>query len=152
MQPKLVRKATAAAVAETTAAALAEHEATRRANLEMSAAAFDKALGLDPLAEGRTKGAAAGDPLREGIIDLSAADAAWVAELGLSLGFSPAQGDAPEQHSVFLDVHDDNSTPPPVLASPPAAPRRATAERLKSRARGGKLRACPRASKSSSRS
>ena len=42
----------------------------------MAAAAFHKALELDPLAEGRAKGAAAGDPLREGMIDLSAADAA----------------------------------------------------------------------------
>jgi len=82
-------------------------------NLEMAAAAFDKALELDPLAEGRAKGAAAGDPLCEGMINLSAVGAAWLAELGLSLGFSPAQGGAPEQHSMFLDVHDDDSTPPP---------------------------------------
>ena len=113
MQPKLVRKGTAAAVAETAAAALAEHEAARRANHEMAPAAFDKALELGPLAEGRAKGAAAGDPLREGMIDLSAADAARVAELGLSLGLSPAQGDAPEQGGVFLDVDDDDSKPPP---------------------------------------
>ena len=36
-------------------------------NLELSAAAFDRALELDPLAEGRAKGAAAGDPLRGGM-------------------------------------------------------------------------------------
>ena len=36
-----------------------------------------------------------------------------MAELGLSLGFSPAQGGAPEQQSMFLNVHDDDSTPPP---------------------------------------
>ena len=113
MQPKLVRKGTAAAVAETAAAALAEHEAARRVDLKMASGAFDKALEPDPLAEGRAKGAAAGDPLREGMINLSAADAAWLAELGLSLGSSPAQGGAPEQHSMFLDVHDGDSTPPP---------------------------------------
>ena len=112
-RPRLVRKGTAAAVAETAAAALVEHESARRVNLEMAAAAYDEALELDPLAEGRAKGAAAGDPLREGMIDLSAADAARVAELGLSLGFSPAQGGAPEQHSMFLDVHDDSTPPPP---------------------------------------
>ena len=56
MQPKLVRKGTAAAVAETAAAALAEHEAARRVDPGMAAAAFDKALGPDPLAEGRAKG------------------------------------------------------------------------------------------------
>ena len=106
MQPKLVRKGTAAAVAETTAAALAEHEAARRVDLEMAAAAFHKAPGLDPLAEGRAKGAAAGDPLREGMIDLSAADAAWWAELGLSLGFSPAQGGAPEHYSAFTFTYN----------------------------------------------
>jgi len=108
-----VRKGTAAAVAETAAAALAEHEAARCVNPEMAAAAFDKALGLGPLAESRAKGAAAGDPLREGMIDLSAADAAWAAELGLSLGFSPAQRGAPEQDGVFLDVDDGSSTLPP---------------------------------------
>ena len=64
MQPKLVRKGTAAAVAETAAVALAEHEAARRVDLEMAAAAFHKALELDPLAKGRAKRAAAGDPLR----------------------------------------------------------------------------------------
>ena len=44
---------------------------------------------------------------------MSAADAARVTELGLLLGFSPAQGGAPEQHSVFLDDHVGDSTPPP---------------------------------------
>ena len=56
-QPELVRKGTAVAVAETAAAALAEHEAARRVNLEMAAAAFDKAIEVGPLAEGRAKGA-----------------------------------------------------------------------------------------------
>ena len=56
---------------------------------------------------------------------MSAADAAWLAELGLSLGFSPAQGGTLEQHGVFellarddglgvlLDVDGGDSTPPP---------------------------------------
>ena len=122
MQPKPVRKGTAAAVAGAAAAALAEHEKARHVNLEMAAAAFDKALKLDPLAEGRAKGVAAGDPLHGGIIDLSAVDAAWVAGLGLSLGFSPAQGGAPEQHSMFLDVHDDDSTPPSPEGDVPEPP------------------------------
>ena len=43
MQPKLVRKGIAAAVAETAAAALAEHEVARRVDPKMAAAAFDKA-------------------------------------------------------------------------------------------------------------
>ena len=112
-------------MAETAAAALAEHEAARRVNLEMAAAAFDKALELDPLAEGRAKGAAAADPLREGMIDMSAAGAAWVAELGLSLGFPPAQGGAPEQHSVFLDVPSTCACPriSPTCRKSPAAAR-----------------------------
>ena len=50
-RPRLVRKGTAAAVAETAAAALVEHESARRVNLEMAAAAYDEALELDPLAE-----------------------------------------------------------------------------------------------------
>jgi hypothetical protein len=40
-QPAFVMKGTAAAVAETAAAALAEHEAARRVNPQMAAAAFD---------------------------------------------------------------------------------------------------------------
>ena len=91
-RPKLVRKGTAAALAESAAAALSEHETARRVDLEMAPAAFDKALELDPLADGHAKGAAAGDPLREGMIYLSTADAARVGEPGLSRGFSPAQG------------------------------------------------------------
>ena len=94
-------------MAETAAAALAGHEVARRVDPEMAAAAFDKALELDPLAEGRAKGASRAVP------DLGAADAARVVELGLSLGFSPAQRGAPEQGGVFLDVDDDSSTPPP---------------------------------------
>ena len=66
-RPKLVRKGTAAVLAEAAAAALAEHQAARRVNHEVAPAAFDKALELDPLAEGRAKGAAAGDPLRGGM-------------------------------------------------------------------------------------
>ena len=56
-RPKLVRKGTAAALAEAVAAALSEHETARRVDLEMAPAAFDKALGPDPLSEGRAKGA-----------------------------------------------------------------------------------------------
>ena len=67
-QPKLVRKGTAAAVAEMAATVLTEHEAARRVDPEMAAAVFEKALELGPPAEGRAKRAAAGDPLREGMI------------------------------------------------------------------------------------
>ena len=112
-QPKPVRKGTAAALAEAAAVPLSEHEAARRVGLEMAPAAFDRALELYPLAEGRAKGAAAGNHMREGMVDLSATDAARVAELGLSLGFSPAQGGVPKQGGVFLDADDGDSTPPP---------------------------------------
>ena len=47
-------------------------------NLEMAAAAFDKALELDLLAEGRARGVAAGDPLREGMIARSIPDQAAI--------------------------------------------------------------------------
>ena len=77
-QPELARKSTAAAVAETAAAALADHEAARRVDLEMAAAAFDRALELYPLAEGRSKGAAAADPLRGGMIARNMLDQAAI--------------------------------------------------------------------------
>ena len=100
-------------MAEAAATDLAEHETARCVNHEMAPAAFDKALELHPFAESSAKGAAAGGNLREGMIDLGAVDAAWVPEPGLWLGFSPAQGGAPEQHGVFLDVDGEDSTPPP---------------------------------------
>ena len=83
-RPRLVRKGTAAAVAETAAAALVEHESARRVNLEMAAAAYDEALELDPLAEGRAKGAAAGDPLREGMIAHNMLDQAAIQQQQLA--------------------------------------------------------------------
>jgi len=83
-RPRLVRKGTAAAVAETAAAALVEHESARRVNLEMAAAAYDEALELDPLAEGRAKGAAAGDPLREGMIARNMLDQAAIQQQQLA--------------------------------------------------------------------
>ena len=49
-------KGTAAAVAETAAAALAGHEVARRVDLGTAAAAFDKTLEFDPLAEDHAKG------------------------------------------------------------------------------------------------
>ena len=67
-----------AAVAEAAAAALVGHEAARRVDPEMAATAFDKAFGLDPLAEGLAKGAAAGDPLRGSIIARNMPDQAAI--------------------------------------------------------------------------
>ena len=94
-RPKLVRKVSAAEVTEITAAALAEHEAARRVNLEMAAAAYDEALELDPLAEGRAKGAAAGAPPREGIIARSILDQVAIQQQQLAEGYevSPWRGD-----------------------------------------------------------
>ena len=67
-RPRVLRKGTAAAVAEAAAAAAAAHAASELADLEKKASFYDTAIRDDEGARDRARRAAPDDPLRQGMI------------------------------------------------------------------------------------
>ena len=67
-RPRLLKKGTAAAVAEAAAAAATEHAAATLADLQKKASLYDAALRDDAGARDRARRAQSDDPLRQGMI------------------------------------------------------------------------------------